>query len=75
MTREMTRGQRMRKLRQEAGLNIVELANLSTVSHVTISRLELDQGSPNLETIILLADALGLSIDEYVGHVVKGVKV
>lgn len=73
MTREMTRGQRMRKLRQEAGLNIVELANLSTVSHVTISRLELDQGSPNLETIILLADVLGLSIDEYVGHVVKGV--
>lgn len=65
----------MRKLRQEAGLNIVELANLSTVSHVTITRLELDRGSPNLETIILLADALGLSIDEYVGHVVKGVKV
>lgn len=71
----MTRGQRMRKLRQEAGLSIVELANLSTVSHVTITRLELDRGSPNLETIILLADVLGLSIDEYVGHVVKGVKV
>ena len=65
----MTRGETMRKWRERAGLSQCELAELSGISQVTISALEIGRNSGgNLDTIELLADALGLSIDEYVGH-------
>lgn len=65
----MTRGEIMRKWREKRGLTQPELAKLSGISQVTISALEIGRNSGgNLDTIELLADALGLSIDEYVGH-------
>ena len=65
----MTRGEIMRKWREKRGLSQCELAKLSGISQVTISALEIGRNSGgNLDTIELLADALGLSIDEYVGH-------
>lgn len=65
----MTRGEIMRRWREKRGLSQPELAKLSGISQVTISALEIGRNSGgNLDTIELLADALGLSIDEYVGH-------
>ena len=65
----MTRGEIMRMWREKRGLTQPELARLSGISQVTISALEIGRSSGgNLDTIELLADALGLSIDEYVGH-------
>ena len=65
----MTRGEIMRMWREKRGLSQCELAKLSGISQVTISALEIGRNSGgNLDTIELLADALGLSIDEYVGH-------
>lgn len=65
----MTRGEIMRMWRERAGLSQCELAELSGIHQVTISALEKGRNSGgNLDTIELLADALGLSIDEYVGH-------
>ena len=65
----MTRGEIMRMHRERAGLSQCELAKLSGISQVTISALEIGRNSGgDLDTIELLADALGLSIDEYVGH-------
>ena len=65
----MTRGETMRMWREKRGLSQCELAKLSGISQVTISALEISRNSGgNLDTIELLADALGLSIDEYVGH-------
>ena len=59
----------MRKWREKRGLTQLELARRSGISQVTISALEIGRNSGgNLDTIELLADALGLSIDEYVGH-------
>lgn len=59
----------MRKWREKRGLTQPELAKLSGISQVTISALEIGRNSGgNLDTIELLSDALGLSIDEYVGH-------
>ncbi len=59
----------MRMWREKRGLTQPELAKLSGISQVTISALEIGRNSGgNLDTIELLADALGLSIDEYVGH-------
>ena len=59
----------MRMWREKRGLSQLELAELSGIHQVTISALEIGRNSGgNLDTIELLADALGLSIDEYVGH-------
>ena len=59
----------MRMWREKKGLTQLELAELSGIHQVTISALEIGRNSGgNLDTIELLADALGLSIDEYVGH-------
>ena len=59
----------MRMHRERVGLSQLELAELSGIHQVTISALEKGRNSGgNLDTIELLADALGLSIDEYVGH-------
>lgn len=65
----MTQGEYMRRARQQAGLTIVQLSELSGVTKKTITDLELGHVSyGRLDNIMLLADALGLSIDEYVGH-------
>ena len=54
---------------RKRGLSQLELAELSGIHQVTISALEIGRNSGgNLDTIELLSDALGLSIDEYVGH-------
>ena len=65
----MTRGEIMRMWRERARLTQCELAKLSGISQATICAVEIGRNSGgNLDTIELLADALGLSIDEYVGH-------
>ncbi len=65
----MTRGESMRKWRVHKGLSQTALAELSGVDTITISALEQDcKDAGTIDTIELLADALGLSIDAYVGH-------
>lgn len=65
----MTRGEYMRKARLDAGLSIVRLAEISGIAQATISLLERKSLHGGwIDTIEILADALGLSIDEYVGH-------
>ena len=58
----------MRKHRERAGLSQYELADLSGVTQRTIYALEHDRNNGSVTTVELLADALGLSIDAYVGH-------
>jgi len=68
----MTRGEYMRKARLDAGLNIVQLSDMSGIAQTTISLLERKSLRGGwIDTIEILADALGLSIDEYIGHEVK----
>ena len=65
----MTRGEYMRKARINAGFSIVQLSDMSGIAQNTISLLERKaQRGGWVDTIEILADALGLSIDEYVGH-------
>lgn len=64
----MTRGETMRKWREKRGLSQYELSELSGVTQKTIWALEHDKNNGSVTTVELLADALGLSIDEYVGH-------
>ena len=58
----------MRMWRERAGLSQYELADLSGVTQKTIWALEHDKNNGSVTTVELLADALGLSIDAYVGH-------
>ena len=64
----MTRGEIMRMWREKRGLSQYELSDLSGVTQKTIWALEHDKNNGSVTTVELLADALGLSIDEYVGH-------
>ena len=64
----MTRGEHMRKARKAAGLSIPELAFKAGVSVGCLGSLECGTNNGNITTLELLADALGLSIDEYIGH-------
>lgn len=67
----MTRAQAMRAARHRSGLSLRELAEKAKVSFITIHRLETGERCGGIDTIECLADALGLSIDEYIGHEVK----
>lgn len=65
----MTRGEYMRRARRNAELTIKQLAALSGVSANAIGSLERGRRiSGQYMTIEVLADALGLSVDEYTGH-------
>lgn len=65
----MTRGEYMRHARNRAGMSIRQLSMLSGVPTGTISLLENNTSrSGRIDTLELLADALGISIDEYIGH-------
>ena len=64
----MTKGEYARRARERKYISIKELSFLSGVPKNTISRVEHDLVDPRLSTIELLAEALGVSIDEYVGY-------
>lgn len=64
----MTRGEYMRRAREEAGLTVRQLASLSGVSFTHIAAIERGSRVGSIITVELLADALGLTIDEYTGR-------
>ncbi|MBQ3330818.1 MAG: helix-turn-helix transcriptional regulator [Ruminococcus sp.] len=61
----------MKHARERAGLTIRDLAAKARVEPKTISVLENDYRQGQLATVVLLADALNISIDEYIGREVK----
>ena len=64
----MTRGEAMRAARKKAGLSLEELAERAGVQKNTIGRVERNEHVGRIDTIELLADVLGISIDEYIGR-------
>jgi len=64
----MTRGEAMRAARERAGLSVRALAKRADIAFMTVYRLEKENHNGSITTIELLADALGISIDEYTGH-------
>ena len=55
-------GEIIRKRRELLGLLQPQLASISGVSTRTIQLVEMGKGNPSLETLIKIADPLGLSI-------------
>lgn len=68
MSVQKTIGEAMRAARCEAGIRQNKLAECSGVKAGLISDYERGMRYPTLLTLISLADTLGISIDEYIGH-------
>jgi DNA-binding XRE family transcriptional regulator len=64
----MTMGEHMRAARKRAGLTRPKLSKLSGVNVQTIYVAENDRCYTSIFNTICLADALGISIDEYIGR-------
>ncbi len=63
----MKRGEAMKRARRRAGLTLRQLEERSGVRAGTISRLERGLQAGRFSTILALAEALGLTVDEYIG--------
>jgi len=70
----VTHGQCMRQARLEAGLRIRDLADKAGISYGMLQAMETDVRNPTILTAEFCADALGISVDEYIGHKVRKVK-
>lgn len=55
--------QKIIQRRKELGISQQKLADMISLPQSTIARIEAEIVSPRLETIILIANALGISID------------
>ena len=65
----MKRGEAMRAARLRAGLSLPQLAEKAGVSHHTIGRMERSEHGGHIDSIEWCAEALGISVDEYIGRV------
>ena len=59
-------GARIRQARRHAGLSQLQLGERIGRDHRTIHRWEYAERIPNLEDLLLLADALGLPAEELI---------
>src|ERR1700748_1380843 len=63
-----TMGQRIRKLRERAGLSLREVAKAAKVSAPFLSDVELGRRFPTKDTLILIAQKLRASADDLKKH-------
>lgn len=68
---EMLLGKRLRELRKTKGYSQTQLGKLINVTKVSISGYETENRTPNLETLIDLAEVLETSLDYLIGHDVQ----
>lgn len=67
----MTIGEAMKEARSKRGVTVAALAEITGISESSIRGFERDIHAPSIHFVEALADALGMSIDEYIGHRVK----
>lgn len=67
----MLLGKRLRELRKTKGYSQTQLGKLINVTKVSISGYETENRTPNLETLIDLAEVLETSLDYLIGHDVQ----
>lgn len=68
LDRTATYGEAARQSRLNAGLTQLELVERAEVSENTLYYFESGRSMPRLETLIKLADAMDISLDEYIGR-------
>lgn len=69
-----TIGEYMREAREDAEMSVDDLSDLSGVSYRSIQSYEYGHAYPGIKNLIKLADALKMSIDDYIGHRIGGVE-
>ena len=67
----LTTGQAMRLAREKVGYTQRGLSLAAGLSKNMVNEYEADRMQPSLYSLISLADVLGISIDEYIGHQIK----
>ena len=60
--------QRLKEVREQKKISQIDLANKIGVDRTTISGYETKGREPNIQTLIMLADVLQVSIDYLVGR-------
>lgn len=70
--RPKTMGETMREKREELGWSLTQLGARSGLHENTIAGYEKDEHLPGLFNLVVLADTLGIGLDEYIGRSVKG---
>jgi len=60
-------GPRLRRVRDERGVTLTELAAITGISKSTLSRLESGQRKPSLELLLPIAEAHQVPLDDLVG--------
>lgn len=58
-------GMRMKELRKNAALSQEELAEKAAISSKYISRIEMGQHFPSIDTLVKLADALNVELKDF----------
>lgn len=54
----------LKKIRTERGMSKSELSRRTGISRITITEIETEVGNPQLRTCLLIARALGKTLDE-----------
>jgi transcriptional regulator with XRE-family HTH domain len=67
----MSFGSNLEKFRKERKISQSKLGNALGITQQMISSYEKDISSPNIETLIKIADFFEISIDRLVAHIVK----
>ena len=67
-----TFGQRLSRIRKEKGMTQEDIAKRIVISPQAVSKWENDVSSPDILVLSSLADILGVSVDELLGHETKG---
>lgn len=62
-------GQRIREVRQRFGISLEDLGELAEVSWTSIGKIERGAQSPNAETLVRLATALGVDPGSFLSGV------
>ncbi|MFV0552863.1 MAG: helix-turn-helix domain-containing protein [Anaerorhabdus sp.] len=64
----MTFSENLKLIRKEKGITQEELADMLEVSRQAVSKWELDEGYPEVEKLMLLANKLNVSLDFLMGN-------
>ncbi|MEU2780509.1 helix-turn-helix transcriptional regulator [Streptomyces sp. NPDC007110] len=65
-------GDRIRRVREERNLTQLEVCGRSGIDVATYSRIEQGHSSPLLDTLIRIADAIGVELEELVRRPERG---
>ena len=67
----MTHAESMRLARERAGMTVKELTEKAHLGENTLGNWENGHCLPRIDSAVMVADVLGISVAEYIGHRVK----